>query len=127
MARRMPGRRDDHHRAVAEHIVIALELRHRMLGLKARCAALARPLVFGLLHIEHHLRKQLDIADVVGMGVRDRHSLDVGGLDAERIELRRQRLGPLEPSRLRSRRRHTLGHAATASARPVSHRNQPCA
>ena len=31
------------------------------------------------------------------MGVRNRHPLDVAGLDAKRVELRRERLAALEP------------------------------
>ena len=72
MAGRVPGRRDDRHAAVAEYVVVAFELGHRMLRLEARDADRARPVVFGLLHQQHGLRKHLHVADVVGMGMRDR-------------------------------------------------------
>src|SRR5262249_62348591 len=124
MAGRVTGRRDDHHRAVAEHVIVTLELGHRMLRLKARRAALARPFVFGLLHKEHGLRKQLDIADVIRMGVRNRHPLmspdltpSASSCDAS-VLLRLSRSAPLAPIT-------PSGVAATASASPVSQRNHP--
>jgi hypothetical protein len=82
MTGRVARRRNDHNGTVAEHIAVALEQGHRVIGIEARRAVGARPFVFGLLNIEHDLREQLDIADMVGMGMRDRHRLDVGGLDA---------------------------------------------
>jgi len=66
---------------------------------EARRAVGARPFVFGLLNIEHDLREQLDIADMVGMGMRDRHRLDVGGLDAELVELAGERFRPFHVER----------------------------
>jgi len=65
-----------------------------VIGIEARRAVGARPFVFGLLNIEHDLREQLDIADMVGMGMRDRHRFDVGGLDAELVELAGERFRP---------------------------------
>ena len=40
-------------------------------GDKAADAKRQRPIIFGLLHQQGRLRKHLDIADVVGMRVRD--------------------------------------------------------
>src|SRR5215211_8542598 len=88
----MPLRRYDRDAAVAENVVVALELLHRVLRLEAR-AEWCRPFVFGLLHQEHGLRKQLDIADVIGMGMRHRDVSDVTRLDAELLERRGERLG----------------------------------
>jgi hypothetical protein len=92
---------------------------------EARRAVGARPLVFGLLNIEHDLRQQLDIADMVGMGMRDRHRLDVGGLDAELVELAGERFRPFHVERAIGAGRAS-GVAASASGRPVSQRSQPC-
>ena len=60
MPRRMARCGKERHAAVAEHVEVALELGHGMLGLEARAAALARPLIFGLLHQQHGVGKQLD-------------------------------------------------------------------
>ena len=87
MTRRVTRRCNESQTAVAENIVVALDLRRRMLGLEARPAAFERPFVFGLLHVKHSLRKHLDIADVIRMGVGHRHSLDVGRLDTKLFEL----------------------------------------
>ena len=68
MTGRVARRRNDHNGTVAEHIAVALEQGHRVIGIEARRAVGARPFVFGLLNIEHDLREQLDIADMVGIG-----------------------------------------------------------
>jgi hypothetical protein len=99
MTGRVARRRNDHNGTVAEHIAVALEQGHRVIGIEARRAVGARPFVFGLLNIEHDLREQLDIADMVGMGMRDRHRLDVGGLDAELVELAGERFRPFHVER----------------------------
>ena len=65
-----------------------------MLRIEARPAAFGRPFVLGLLHVEHGLRELFDIADMVGMGVRDSDRLDVRRLDAKLLKLAGQRLGP---------------------------------
>src|SRR5215217_6510433 len=83
MARRMSGRGDNLDAAVAIDVVISLKLGGRVLGLEAPDAKRVGPLVFGFLHEQHRLRKHLHIADVVGMGVRDRHVFDVRWLDAD--------------------------------------------
>jgi hypothetical protein len=49
MSRRMPGRREDRHTAVAKDIVISLQLGDRMLGFEAG-AERRWPFIFGLLH-----------------------------------------------------------------------------
>ena len=66
-----PGVAKSRHAAVAEDVVVTFELGHRMLWLEAPDAERVRPVVFGLLHQQHCLREQFDIADVVGMGMRD--------------------------------------------------------
>ena len=73
--------------------------RHRMLWIKARPAAFGRPFVLGLLHVEHGLRELFDIADMVGMGVRDCDRLDVRRLDAKLGKLPGKRLGPRQCQR----------------------------
>src|ERR1700729_731188 len=95
MSRRMTRRREDGDRAVAKHVMVAFELGHRVTWIKARPAVCSRPIVFGLLHIEHGLWEQFDIADVIGMGMRDRHAFDVGWLYSELIELSGERLTTL--------------------------------
>ena len=80
-------------------------------GLKRGVVVGAGPVIFGLLHVERRLREHLDIADVVGMRMRDRHRLDVGGLDAELLEL------ALRASSAASRRRLRIGRR-----KPVRHR-----
>src|SRR5690242_17657955 len=92
MAGRMPGCCNDRDAAVAEYVEVAGELGHRMLRLEASAAGRARPFVFCLLHQQHGLREQLDIADMVRMRMRDGDEFDVGRLDAELIELARKRL-----------------------------------
>ncbi|BCM09735.1 hypothetical protein MAFF241647_40920 (plasmid) [Ralstonia solanacearum] len=64
----------------------------------------AGPFVLSLLHQQHRLREHLDVADVVGVGVRDRDIVDVSGLDAELCQLARQRFRPTPVDRLRIRR-----------------------
>jgi len=48
--------------------------------------------VFGLLDEQHRGWELVDVADMVGMCVGDRHIADVGGLEAERGERRDERL-----------------------------------
>ena len=88
----MPGCEDDRCAAVAEYVVVAFELRYRMLPPETGSAKRVRPLVFSLLHQQHDLREQLHIADVVWMTMRDGDTLYFGGLHAQRIELRGKRL-----------------------------------
>ena len=94
VSRRVAGRRQDGHAAVAEHVLVTREQLDRMRGLEARFVVGAGPVIFGLLHVEHGLREQLDIAGVVGMRMRHRHRLDVIRLEAELFELGGQRLRP---------------------------------
>src|SRR5205823_2651619 len=106
----MARRRKDSHAAVAEHVAVTFKLGHGMLRLESRRVVGTRPFVFGLLHVKHGGWKHLDIADVVGMGVRDRHRLDVGWLHSELIELSRQRLGPAPMHGLGISRSKTIRH-----------------
>src|SRR6476620_2255814 len=92
MTGRMPRGREQRDAAIAEDVAVALELGHRMLWLEPRLVVRSRPLVFGLLYEQHGLRKEFDVADVVTVGVGDRHVLDVRRLDPELVELRGQRL-----------------------------------
>src|ERR1700732_2919020 len=94
MSRRVTGRREDRDGAVAENVMVAVELGHRMVGIKSWRTVRSRPFIFGLLHIEHRLRKQFDIADVIRMGVRNPDALDIGWLDAELFKLSGERLAP---------------------------------
>ena len=125
MAGRVSRRRDDRHTAVAEHVVIAFELGHGLLRFEARTDR-RRPLVFGLLHQQGRLREQRHVADVIGMRVRHGDIFDVGRFHTEFIELRDKGLGPPPMSRPRVGGALPSGIAAMASARPVSHRSQPC-
>src|ERR1700681_3227195 len=81
-----------------------------MLRLEARRAIGAGPSVFGFLHIEHGRGKHLDIADVIGMGMGDRHCLDIRWLDPKLIELSRQSFGPAPVNGLRIRRWQAVRH-----------------
>src|SRR5436190_9241098 len=94
MTRRMSGRREKGHATVAEYIMVPLQLCDGMAGLEAGLVISAGPFVFGLLDVEHCRGKHLDVADMVGMGVRDGHGLDVRRRDAKLVKLRRQRLRP---------------------------------
>ena len=109
MAGGVAGRRDDHHVAVAEHVVIAFELGHRMLRLEPRTDR-RRPFILGLLHQQHGLREHGHVSDVIGMGMGDGDEFDVGGLHAELIELGRQRLRPPPVSHARIGGALTVGH-----------------
>src|SRR5690242_5154207 len=87
MAGRVPGCRDDPSGAVAEHVLLALELLDWMARaerLRGRCEG---PVVLGLLDQHRRLRKQVHVADVVAMRVRDRDELDLVRLDADGREL----------------------------------------
>jgi hypothetical protein len=89
-----------------------------MLRLESRCVVCAGPIVLGLLHIEHRGWKQLDIPDVIGMGMRNGDGLDIGRLEAKLIELSREGLWtmPVNGFRIRWRKpiwhcRHRIGNA----------------
>src|ERR1700730_12352961 len=81
-----------------------------MLRLEARRAIGAGPFVFGFLHIEHARRKHLDIADMVGMGMRDRHRLDIRWFYLKLIELGGQRLRATPVNGLWVRWRESVRH-----------------
>src|SRR6516165_10254234 len=53
-------RGEDRHAAVAEHVLVAFERGHRMLGVEPRCIVGAGPVILGLLHEQHRLGEQLD-------------------------------------------------------------------
>src|SRR5256885_16750548 len=90
MTWRMPRRRQNCRAAVAEYVVVAVELGRWMLRLEAPHAKRVWPLVLGLLHQQHGLREQLHVADVVRMGMRNGDVFDVGRLHAELFKLRRE-------------------------------------
>ena len=50
MARRVPGRRDERHAGVTEHVVVALQLVHRGCSTLKRPGEGRRPVIFRLLH-----------------------------------------------------------------------------
>ncbi len=80
-----------------------------MLRLEARTDRRG-PFVFGLLRQQHALREHRHVADMVGMGVRDRNVFNIGGFEAELIELRGQRLRPPPVGHARIGGPLALGH-----------------
>jgi hypothetical protein len=91
---RVPRRRDDLHGTVAEDVAIA----HELLDLLCRRedglgGPGHRPVVFRGLDQHGRRREQHDVADVIAMGMRYGEIGDVGRLDADLFELRRQGLG----------------------------------
>src|SRR5215510_11638042 len=102
-------RRDDGHAAVAEYVMIALELGHRMRRLETR-AGRRRPVIFSLLHEQHGLWEQLDIADMVRVRMRYGQVLDIGRLQAELLDLAGECLGAV-PVRRAVGAEPTVGHA----------------
>src|SRR6266566_6892284 len=127
MTRCMSGRREKGHAAVAEHVMVPLQLCDGMAGLEAGLVIGAGPFVFGLLDVEHCRGKHLDIADMVGMGVRDGHGLDVGRRDASWSSCAANVFGRRQKTAFGSAGARPFGIAATASDIPVSQRNQPWA
>src|SRR6266478_7222408 len=110
MTRRMPRGRENGHAAVVKYVTVAFQFCNGMRRLEPRLVIGSGPFVFGLLYVEHRGGKHLDIPDMVGMGVRDRHRLDVGWGDAKLIELSRQRLWPAPEHGLRIRWRKAIRH-----------------
>src|SRR5712672_4243302 len=110
MTRRMSRGRENGHAAVAEYVTVPFQFCDGMRRLEPRLAIGAWPFVFGFLYVEHRGGKHLDIPDMVGMGVRDRHGLDVGRRDAKLVELSRQRLWPAPEHGLRIRWRKAIRH-----------------
>src|SRR5712672_1367699 len=110
MTRRMPRGRENGHAAVAKYVTVAFQFCNGMPRLEPRLAIGAWPFVFGFLYVEHRGGKHLDIPDMVGMGVRDRHALDVSRRDAKLIELSRQRLRAAPEHGLRIRWRKAIRH-----------------
>src|SRR5829696_5810648 len=76
----MPRSRDYGDAAIPKHVVIAFEFSDGLLRLEPANAHRVRPLIFGLLHEQHGLGKQVHVAHMVGVGVRDRKIFDVSGL-----------------------------------------------
>src|SRR5882724_8819138 len=110
MTRRMPRGRENGHAAVAKYVTVPFQFGDGMPGLEPGLVIGAGPFVFGFLHVEHRGGKHLDIPDMVGMGVRDRHGLDVSRGDTKLIELSRQRLWPAPEHSLRVRWRKAIRH-----------------
>src|SRR6266849_11046318 len=92
MTRCMSRGRDNGYAAVAKYVTVPFQFGDGMPGLEPGLVIGAGPFVFGFLYVEHCRRKHLDIPDMVGMGVRDRHGLDVGRRDTELIKLGGQSL-----------------------------------
>src|ERR1700730_15750936 len=84
---RVPWRRDKHDAAIAKYVMVALQLRCRMFRLEAPNAKRARPLVFGLLHQKHRVRKELDIDNVVRRRMGDSEICDLPVVAAQFLKL----------------------------------------
>ena len=101
MAWGVARRRNEHGAAVAEHVVIAIELHGRMFEREPRhsrrkenriAVGRKRPIIFGLLDQQRRRGKHIDIADMVGMGMRHGDVTDVRRFDSDLVELRGERL-----------------------------------
>src|SRR6266478_9199295 len=110
MTRRMSGRRENSHAAVAKNVAIPFQLGGRMLRFESWRAFDAGPFILGLLNVEHGGRKHFDIPDVVGMGVRDGYRLDVGRFDPELIQLSCQGFWAVPEHGPRIGRREAIWH-----------------
>src|SRR5215472_18082932 len=88
MTRREAGSREEGGAAVTEHVEIAGQQLHWPLLLERCRLALGKsPVDLGLLDQECRGRKQVDIADMVAMCVRDGNKGDVRGFKVELAEL----------------------------------------
>src|SRR5215469_7339182 len=88
MPRRVAGRRDESGTAVTEHVEIAGQQLHRPILLeRCRLALRKSPVDLSLLDQQCRGRKQVDIADMVTMSVRDGDKGDVRGFQVELAEL----------------------------------------
>src|SRR5260370_24060449 len=119
MAGRVPRCRDNHHASVAEYVVVAFKLRHRVLRLEATAAGRARPIVFSLLHQQHGLREQLHVTDVVRVCVGDSDEFNVRWPDGELIELARERFRPTPMYSLRISRSLPVSHLGDPLTTPA--------
>src|SRR6266567_1298956 len=108
MTRRMSRGRENGHAAVAEYVTVPFQFCDGMRRLEPRLAIGAGPFAFGFLYVEHRGGKHLDISDMVGMGMRDRHGLDVSRGDTKLVELSRQRLRAAPKDGLRIRWRKAI-------------------
>src|SRR5262249_10608616 len=95
---------------VAEHVMVALKLGHRVLGLEPPHPEWCRPLILSLLDQQHRRWEQTNIADMIGVGVRDGNELDVGGLYTKLLKLADKRLRPTPVGHSRIGRRLALWH-----------------
>src|SRR3982075_847611 len=110
MTRCMSRGRENGHAAVAKYVAVPFQFCDGMSGLEPRLVIGAGPFVFGFLYVEHRRRKQLDIPDMVGMGVRNSHGLDVSRRDTELIKLSRQSLRTPPENGPRIGRRQAIRH-----------------
>ena len=102
---------EDHDAPVTEHVAIACQLLDRLRRREGRLHGLRHgPLVLGALDQDRGGGEERDVADVVAMRVRHGDVGNVGRLDPDLGELRRQRLGP------------TLGDGAIRHDHAVGHR-----
>src|ERR1700732_1716573 len=112
MARSVPRGGDDHYTAVAEHIQILLYQCNRMIfrepgsrvpggncegfRWRRRSTRFRRPEIkikLRLLNDYGCVREQFNIADVVGVGVRNADGAYIGRRDVNLLKLRHERLG----------------------------------
>src|SRR5918992_1590465 len=84
--------RDQRHAAVTEQIVVTFGCDGLHPRLEWVDADWWLPLPFRLLHDQRRLRKQVEIADVVAVRMRQRHVGDIGRLEPELSELTLDRL-----------------------------------
>src|SRR6266576_2313064 len=103
MAGGVAGCRDNHDRAIAEHIQIFLHQVHGMIlqeswlrvGGRLEYAFLSRSevvVIFSLLNEDGYAREQFDVSDVVGVRMRNADGANVRWLYPNRGKLRLQRL-----------------------------------
>src|SRR5438270_10589361 len=93
MPRRVAGSRKEGGAAVTEHVEIAGQQLHRPVLLERCRLALGKsPVDLSLLDQQRRGRKQVDIADMVAMSVRNGDKGDVRGLQVELAELSGQLL-----------------------------------
>src|SRR5215468_2772920 len=93
MSRRVAGSREEGGAAVTEHVEIAGQQLHWPVPLERWRLALGKsPVDLSLLDQEYRGRKQLDIADMVAMSVRNGDKGDVRGFQVELAELSDQLL-----------------------------------
>jgi hypothetical protein len=73
VARRMPRCEEQRQTSVAEYVLVTFDLLHGMLRVNVHRILSVLPLVFGFLNKQRNIGKEVDVAGVVRMSMRESH------------------------------------------------------